>query len=258
MKKSLYAVLAATALLAASAHAQNLAVVNGKPVPLSRVDALAAQVMRSGRPVTPDMEAELKQAVIDREILAQEARRQGLGTDPDYQAQLQFAQETLLIRALVNHFQETHPVTDADVAAAYEEFRQANGGKEYHARHILVESKDKADALLAQLKKGAKFETLAKQNSKDPGSGANGGDLGWAPANGYVPEFAQALQKLDKGQLSDAPVQTQFGWHIIQVEDVREAQLPPLEQLKPQLAQQIGQRRLAEFQENLRKQAKVK
>lgn len=250
------ALLGALALPAAPALAQNLAVVNGKPVPSSRVDALARQVLR-GQPPTPEIMEELKKAVIDRELLAQEARRQGLAATPEFRAQIEFTQESLLIRELVARFQETHPITDADYQAAYQEFAATNGGKEYHARHILVETEAQAQALLAQLKKGAKFDALAKQNSKDPGSAAHGGDLDWAPAQGYVPEFAAALQALAKGQLSDAPVKTQFGWHIILVEDVRDIQLPSLEELKPQMAPQIGQQKFEKFQEELRAKAKI-
>ena len=250
-------VLGALALPASVAQAQNLAVVNGKPIPSSRVDALARQVLR-GQPPTPEITEELKQAVIDRELLAQEARRQGLAATPEYRAQIEFAQESLLIRELVARFQETNPVTDADFQEGYQRFVAANGGKEYHARHILVPTEAEAQALLAQLKKGAKFDALAKQHSKDPGSAARGGDLDWAPAQGYVPEFAAALQALGKGQTSEAPVQTQFGWHLLQVEDVRDIQLPSLDDVKPQLAQEIGQRKFEEFQKDLRAKAKIK
>ena len=133
----------------------------------------------------------------------------------------------------------------------------ANGGKEYRARHILVEKEDEAKALIEQIKKGAKFEDLAKKSSKDPGSGANGGDLDWAGASSYVAEFSNAMVKLDKGQMADAPVKSQFGWHIIRVDDVREAQLPKLEEVKPQIAQQLQQQKMGKFQDELRSKAKI-
>ena len=133
----------------------------------------------------------------------------------------------------------------------------AKGGKENRARHILVEKEDEAKAVIANLKKGQKFEDLAKKQSKDPGSGANGGDLDWASAGSYVPEFSQAMVKLNKGQVTDVPVKTQFGWHVIRVDDVREAQLPKFEEVRPQIAQQLQQQKLAQFQQDLRTKAKI-
>ena len=153
--------------------------------------------------------------------------------------------------------EDQSPVTDADIQAEYDKFVAANSGKEYRARHILVEKEEQAKAIIARLKKGAKFEDIAKKQSKDPGSGANGGDLDWAAAASYVPEFSEAMVKLDKGQLTQDPVKTQFGWHVIRVDDVRSAELPKLEDIKPQIAQQMQQQKLADFQKTLRDKAKV-
>lgn len=245
------------AALSFSAWSQNLAIVNGKPVPSSRVDALKQQVERSGRPVTPEILAQIKEELVAREIFMQEARKRGLDASEDYKAQLELARQSLLIRELFANFQKKNPVTDAEIKAEYDKFVAANGGKEYRARHILVEKEDEAKALIADLKKGAKFEDLAKKASKDPGSGANGGDLDWANAASYVPEFSNAMVKLEKGQLTDAPVKSQFGFHIIRVDDVREAQLPKLDEVKPQITQQLTQSKLGKFQEDLRSKAKV-
>jgi peptidyl-prolyl cis-trans isomerase C len=245
------------AALSFSAWSQNLAIVNGKTVPSSRVDALKQQVERSGRPVTPEILAQIKEELIAREIFMQEARKRGLDASEDYKAQLELARQSLLIRELFANFQKKNPVTDAEVKAEYDKFVAANGGKEYRARHILVEKEDEAKSLIADLKKGAKFEDLAKKASKDPGSGANGGDLDWANAASYVPEFSNAMVKLEKGQLTDTPVKSQFGYHIIRVDDVREAQLPKLEEVKPQISQQLTQSKLGKFQEDLRSKAKV-
>jgi peptidyl-prolyl cis-trans isomerase C len=250
--------LCLVAALSFSAMAQNLAVVNGKPVPSSRVEALKQQVERSGRPVTPEILAQIKEELIAREIFMQEARKRGLDATEDYKAQLELARQSLLIRELFANFQKKNPVTDAEIKAEYDKFVAANGGKEYRARHILVENEDEAKALIAELKKGGKFEDLAKKASKDPGSGANGGDLDWASAASYVPEFSNAMIKLEKGQLTDTPVKSQFGFHIIRVDDVREAQLPKLDEVKPQISQQLTQSKLGKFQEDLRAKAKVK
>jgi len=256
MKISKLALSLVTAL-SMSALAQNLAVVNGKPVPSSRVEALKQQVERSGRPVTPEILAQIKEELIAREIFMQEARKRGLDASEDYKAQLELARQSLLIRELFANFQKKNPVTDAEIKAEYDKFVAANGGKEYRARHILVEKEDEAKALIAELKKGSKFEDLAKKASKDPGSGANGGDLDWANAASYVPEFSNAMVKLEKGQMTDAPVKSQFGFHIIRVDDVREAQLPKLDEVKPQITQQLTQSKLGKFQEDLRAKAKV-
>ena len=245
------------AALSLSAWAQNLAIVNGKPVPSSRVEALKQQVERSGRPVTPEILAQIKEELIAREIFMQEARKRGLETSEDYKAQIELARQSLLIRELFASFQKKNPVTDAEIKAEYDKFVAANGGKEYRARHILVEKEDEAKSLIADIKKGAKFEDLAKKASKDPGSGANGGDLDWANAASYVPEFSNAMIKLEKGQMTDAPVKSQFGFHIIRVDDVRDAQLPKLEEVKPQITQQLTQSKLAKYQDDLRAKAKV-
>jgi len=237
--------------------AQNVAIVNGKPVPMARVEMLQQQLAKAGRPVSEEMKGQLKDEVIAREIFMQEAHKRGLDTSDDFKAQMELARQTILIRELFADYQKQHPVTDADIKAEYDKFVATNGGKEYHAHHILVEKEDQAKAIIAQLKKGAKFEDLAKKDSKDPGSGANGGDLDWANAASYVPEFSNALVKLKKGETTATPVKTQFGWHIIRLDDVREAQLPKLEQVKPQIKQQLQQQKLAQFQAELRQKAKI-
>jgi peptidyl-prolyl cis-trans isomerase C len=259
MKKQMIWTAVAAAVLASlsfGASAQNIAIVNGKAVPTTRVEALAQQVARSGRPITPDVEAQIKEEVIAREIFMQEAQKRGLDATPEYKTQIELARQTILIRELFAEFQKTSAVTDADVQAEYDKFVAANGGKEYRARHILVETKAQADAILASLKKNGKFEDIAKKQSKDPGSGANGGDLDWAAPGNYVKEFSDAMVALNKGQVS-APVQSQFGFHIIRLDDVREAQLPKLEEVKQQISQQLTQQRMAAFQQELRAKAKV-
>jgi peptidyl-prolyl cis-trans isomerase C len=258
MKQYLLSAAAAALLCAAApAMAQNVAIVNGKPVPKTRVDALALQLSKAGRPVGAEMQGQLKDEVIAREVFMQEAQKRGLDGTDDFKAQLELARQTLLIRELFADYQKTNPVTDTEIKDEYDKFVAANGGKEYHARHILVEKEDEAKAIIASLKKGAKFDEIAKKQSKDPGSGANGGDLDWANAASYVPEFSAALVKLNKGQTTDVPVKSQFGWHVIRVDDVRQAQLPKLEEVKPQIAQQLQQQKLAKFQEDLRGKAKI-
>ena len=258
--KKLFLATAAASLLAVGAQgamAQNLAIVNGKAVPKTRLDVLAQQVAKAGRPVTPEMEGQMREEVIAREIFMQEAEKQGVASSDDFKAQMELARQTLMIRELFANYQKKNPVTDADLKAEYDKFAATNGGKEYKARHILVEKESEATAILASLKKNGKFEDIAKKQSKDPGSGAKGGDLDWANPSSYVPEFTEALLKLNKGQTTDTPVKSQFGYHVIRVDDIRSAQLPAFEEVKPQIAQQMQQQKLTVFQEDLRKKAKV-
>ena len=258
MKKHfLSAVAAAAFFVALPALAQNVAIVNGKPVPKARVDMLASQLAKSGRPMTPEMSGQIKDEVISREIFMQEAQKRGLDASEDFKAQMELARQTLLIRELFTEYQKANPVTDAEIKAEYDRFAATNSGKEYRARHILVEKVDEAKAIVASLKKGGKFDEIAKKQSKDPGSGAKGGDLDWANANSYVPEFSEALVKLKKGQLTEVPVKTQFGYHVIRLDDTRDAQLPKLEDVKPQISQQLSQVKMTKFQEELRAKAKI-
>lgn len=258
MKKYVLSAAAAAVLaLSTTVMAQNVAIVNGKAVPSARVDVLAAEVSKSGRPVTPEMKAQLKDEVIAREIFIQEAEKRGLPGSDGFKSQMELARQTILIRELFTDFQKNNPVTDADIKAEYDKFAASNSGKEYKAHHILVETEAQAKAIIASLKKGEKFEAIAKKSSKDTGSGAKGGDLDWANPSNYVPEFAGALVKLNKGQTSETPVKSQFGYHIIRVDDMRTAQLPKLDEVKPQIAQQLSQQKLAKFQDELRSKAKV-
>ena len=240
-----------------SSLAQNVAIVNGKAVPKSRVEALAQQVSRSGRPVTPEVESQIKEEVIAREVFMQEAQKKGLDATDDYRSQLELARQTILIRELFAEFQKNNPVTEADIKAEFDKFVSANSGKEYRARHILVEKEDQAKAIIAGIKKGQKFEEIAKKQSKDPGSGANGGDLDWASPGNFVKEFSEAMMGLKKGQMTEVAVKTQFGYHIIRLDDVREAQLPKFDDVKPQIAQQLTQTKMNNYQQDLRSKAKV-
>lgn len=260
MRKQILSALAAATLMGAialPAAAQNVAIVNGKAVPKARVELLAQQVARSGRPITPEMEGQIRDEVIAREIFMQEAQKRGLEATEDFKGQLELARQTILIRELFNDWQKNNPVTDADVKAEYDKFAAASSGKEYKASHILVEKESEAKAIIASLKKGGKFEEIAKKQSKDPGSGARGGDLDWANPGAYVKEFTEGLIQLKKGQTTDVPVKSQFGYHIIRLDDVREAQLPKFDELKPQISQQMQQAKLAKFQQELREKAKV-
>jgi len=266
MKKTYFAtgaalLLSATLVLPMAALAQNIAIVNGKPVPKARADALIKQVQgqaaAQNQQLPPDLEQRVRDKLVMDEIFTQEAEKRGLAATPEYKTQMEQARQAVLTQALLADFVKTHPVADADLKAEYEKFKAQSAGTEYRARHILVEKEDEAKALIAQIKGGASFEELAKKNSKDPGSGANGGDLDFAAAGSYVPEFSQAMVKLKKGEMTQEPVKTQFGYHIIRLDDTREATFPPFDDVKGQLKQRMEQQKLASFRDEIRGKAKT-
>jgi peptidyl-prolyl cis-trans isomerase C len=245
------------ALLASTAvFAQNIATVNGKPIPKAREDAMVDLLKKQGQQDTPQLREQVKEQLIQREILMQEVQKRGLAEKPEVKSQLEIQRQNVLIQSLMQDELARSPITDAQIKAAYEEQKKLSGSKEYKVRHILVETEAEAKDITAQLKKGAKFEDLAKK-SKDPGSAQRGGELDWAGAGNYVKPFSDAMVKLDKGQMTDAPVQSQFGWHVIKVDDIREAQFPPLDQVSPQIREALQRQKLGAFADQLRKNAKV-
>ena len=249
--------LAMTAMVALPSFAQNVATVNGKPIPAAKVDQVVKQVVAQGKATdSPQLREAIKKDLIGREVLIQEADKQGVGTRPDVKNAIDNARQSIIINAMLADYIKKNPVKDADIKAEYDKYKAQMGDKEYHARHILVGTEDEAKQIIAKLKGGAKFEDLAKQ-SKDPGSAANGGDLDWASPASFVPEFSKAMTSLNKGQITETPVKTQYGFHVIKLEDVRAAKIPPLEEVKQQVAESLQQRKLAAFREELLKKAKI-
>lgn len=248
--------LALLTIVALPVVAQNIAVINGKPIPPSRADMMAKQLTAQGQQDTPQMRTMIKEQLINREVLVQEADKLGLSNSADVKTQLELARQSFVIQALVADFVKKNPIKDADVKAEYDRFKSEAGDKEYHARHILVEKEEDAKAIIAKLKGGAKFEELAKQ-SKDTGSAANGGDLDWATPTAFVKPFSDAMVALQKGQMTETPVKTQFGYHIIKLEEVRAAKIPALEEVKPQITEKLQQQKLQAYQQELRKKAKI-
>ncbi len=251
------AVFGSLILLPLAASAQNIAVVNGKPVPSARVQQLLDQAARAGQQVGPELEAQARDQVVMREIFVQEAVRRGMAAKPDYKVQMDLARQSILIRELFDDYRKKNAVTDADAEVEYNKFKAQATGTEYRARHILVDGEDQAKDLIKQINAGVSFETLAKQHSKDPGSGQNGGDLDFAKPDSYVPEFGQAMVALKKGEMTPAPVKSQFGWHIIKLEDTRDAAFPAFADVKDQIKQRMEQVRLQGFQDELRSKAKT-
>jgi peptidyl-prolyl cis-trans isomerase C len=260
MKKQVLIATALASLLslgATAALAQNVAIVNGKAVPKARLEALSQQFQSTGRPVTPEVQEQMRQHLIALEVFSQEADKLGLSSSDDFKAQMELARQNVLANQLIKDFEKKNAITDDLLKAEYDKFVAANGGKEIKARHILVDKEADAVAIIASLKKGGKFDDIAKKRSKDTGSGAKGGDLDWANPTSYVPEFSAALLKLNKGQLTDKPVKTQFGYHIIRVDDTRDIKLPSFDEVKPQIADQMKQDKRGNFQRDLLGKAKV-
>jgi len=267
LKKSLIAASVPALLLATllalplASLAQNVAIVNGKAVPKARVEAfikqIQAQAAGQGQQLPPDLDQRVRDKIVMDEIFSQEAEKRGLAATPEYKVQMEQARQAVLMQALLSDYAKKNTVTDADLKAEYDKFKAQSSGTEYRARHILVEKEDEAKAILAQLKAGAKFEDLAKKSSKDPGSAENGGDLDFAAPGAYVPEFSQAMVKLKKGEYTDVPVKTQFGYHIIRLEDTRATQFPPLAEVKAQIQQRLAQQKAGAFRDELRAKAKT-
>lgn len=238
------------------AFAQNVAVVNNKPIPKAREDAWIKQLQAQGQQDTPELRRMVKEELIRREVFLQEAQKRGLAEQPDVKFQIDIQRQNTLIQALMRDELRRNPITDAQIQAEYEKQKGKAGDKEYRARHILVDKEDEAKAIIERLKKGEKFEELAKQ-SKDPGSASRGGELDWAGADAYVKPFSDAMVRLEKGKYTETPVQSQFGWHVIRLDDVRDAQFPPLAQVSGQIRENLQQQRIQAFVEELRKKAKV-
>jgi peptidyl-prolyl cis-trans isomerase C len=250
--------LAMTAMVVLPSFAQNVATVNGKPIPAAKVDQVVKQVVAQGKATdSPQLREAIKKDLIGREVLIQEADKQGIGTRPDVKNAIDNARQSIIINAMLADYIKKNPVKDADIKAEYDKVKAQAGDKEYHARHILVGTEDEAKQIIAKLKGGAKFEDLAKQ-SKDPGSVNNGGDLDWVSPDRLVPEFSKAMTSLQKGQITETPVHTQYGWHVIKLEDVRPSKFPALDDVKQQIVEQLQQTKLAAYREELLKKAKIK
>ncbi len=249
-------VASAAAIASTPALAQNVAVVNGKAIPTSRVESMVKQMVQQGQKDSPEMRSMIKDELINREVLAQEADRQGISNRPEIKGQVDMARQSIVIRALAQDFLVKHAVKDDEMKAEYEKLKATLPSKEYHARHILVDKEDEAKAIIAKLKGGAKFDELAAA-SKDKGSAQQGGDLGWAPADAFVKPFSDAMVGLKVGEITQAPVQSQFGYHVIKLEEMRDAPMPGFDEVKERIAESLQQRKLQTFQQDLRKKAKI-
>jgi peptidyl-prolyl cis-trans isomerase C len=249
----------AAAVIAAPVYAQNIATVNGQAITQNDFDQFISLLGSQGTPDTPQLREQVKEEMINRAVMVQAAEKAGINKIPAVEAELELARQGILVRALMADHLEKNPVTEANAKAEYEKLKAEEGEVlEYSVRHILVEDESKANDLLKQIKANpALFEELAKTESKDPGSAARGGNLGWASADNYVGPFGQAVTDTPAGQMTDKPVQTQFGWHIVEVLDSRPIAFPPFEEVRTQLEEMMRQQELMKFQQALRGQAKI-
>jgi peptidyl-prolyl cis-trans isomerase C len=205
----------------------------------TQLDLIVKERVAQGQPDTPELRAFLRDELVNRELFIRAAKAKGLDRDTSMKTQMQVAADSILIRAYLNDYMGANGVTDEALKKEYETIKAGLGDKEYRARHILVEKKEDAEGLIKQLQAGSKFEDLAKANSKDPGSKDNGGDLDWAVPSNYVKPFADALVALQKGKYTATPVQSPFGFHVIQLDDIRDAKAPSFEEVKAQLTQRL-------------------
>jgi len=234
-----------------------VATVNGVAVPRSRMEFLMQQQKARGAQDNEQMRAMVREELVNREVVQQEAQRSGVARSPEVQAQVDLARQEIIVGAYIRDWVRKHPVTDAEVQKEYERAKQQTGDKEYRARHILVETEGEAQGLIAELQKGAKFDELAEKHSKDSGTKERGGDLDWSLPSAYERQFSEAMTKLEKGKVTDAPVRTRYGYHVIRLDDVRPMNFPPLADLRPRIQQQLVQNRVQELIQGLRAKAKV-
>jgi peptidyl-prolyl cis-trans isomerase C len=241
---------------AAPPAAKPYATVNGKAIPQHVADAFLNDQTAQGAPDNEELRKAVREELIRREAIAQAARAKGIDKQPEVQARVALVQQETLIRAFIQDHVKKNPISETALKAEYEKIKGTLTAPEFKSRHILFENEADAKAAIAKLEGGADFAGLAK-DSKDPGSKDKGGDLGWNVAQSFVPPFAEALGKLEKGQFTKVPVRTQFGYHVILVEDRRMSEPPTLDQIKDQLTQHLQQQQIAKLVGDIREKAKV-
>ena len=271
MKRTLAAVVVLAALLPAVALAQTPAApapAKAKEAPAkaaaaatssdkalytqAQYDVLLKERLAQGQPDTPEMRNAVREELNTRELLAREARKKGMDKTSDMKTQMDLAGQTVLVRAYVADWVQKNPIPESELKSEYDKIKAQIGEKEYKVRHILVEKEDEAKDVIAELQKGGKFDDLAKARSKDPGSKDKGGDLDWNAPASFVKPFGDAMAQTPKGKFTPQPVQTQFGWHVIQVDDTRDAKVPSFDEVKPQLQQRLQAQWLDKYFKDLR------
>ena len=231
--------------------------VNGVLIPASRFSIMTQQAAGQGQADNPQIQAQIKDNLVKGEIVAQEAVKAGFDKNPEITEQLDFVKQQLLVRAYIADFMKKNPVKDEALKAEYEKAKSAEGDKEYKAQHILVEGEKDAKDLITQIKKGGNFDKLAKEKSKDAGSKDQGGKLEWTMPGNFVKPFSEAMVKLKKGEMTQEPVKTPYGYHIIKLEDTRSAKVPTFDEVKEKIRQSQQQAMMTKMLDELRAKAKV-
>lgn len=250
------AIVGALAMQPAHAEEKSAAMVNGVSIPQSRIDLRVKAATAQGQTDSPELRKAIREDMINLEVMTQEAKKLGLDKNEDVVQQMDLARQSVLVSAFVQDYAKKHPISEDQLQQEYDKLKAKLGNKEYNARHILVATEAEAKDIIAQLGKKAKFEKLAEK-SQDAGSAQQGGSLGWAVPGNFVPPFANALLNLKKGEYTKEPVESQFGWHVIKLDDVRELKVPPFEELKPQLQQRLQQQTIQKMITDLKAQAKI-
>ena len=234
-----------------------VATVNGAPIPRQYADILLRERLQQGAPDNQPVRDSVRAELINRELILQEANRSGLSKRADLRTQLELVRQNVIVQAYLHDYVAKHPISDAEIQSEYERAKAQTGTTEYRARHILVENEEESKRLITELKKGGKFAELAQKSSKDPGSKDRGGDLDWNIPGVFDQAFADAMVKLEKGKMTEAPVRTRFGYHIIQLDDVRPVKIPVLAEVKPQIQQRLTQIRVDKLVGELRAKSKI-
>lgn len=237
--------------------AAGAAKVNGTVIPAYRIDAAVKSRIAQGQADSPEMRKGIRDALINQEVVAQEAVKRGLDKQPNTAARLELDRQTALVNAYFEDYLKKNPISDDMLRKEYERLKPQVPAKEYRIRHILVEKEDDAKNIIAQIKKGGSFDKLAAEHSTDPGSKGRGGDLDWGPAERYVKPFADAVTRMKKGQMTDAPVHSDFGYHVIRVDDERATKIPNFEEAKPQIQQVVQTQLVQKAIADLRAKAKI-
>lgn len=234
------------------------ATVNGVAIPQANVDMMVKERTAQGQPDSPELRKAIIENMTMQMLVAAEATKKGLDKAPDTVRQMEMIRQSVLANAFVQDLIKSSPITDEMIAAEYKKTSDKASGTEFKARHILVKTEAEAKAIIAAISKNIKaFEKLAKDKSMDPGSKVNGGDLGWFNPAGMVPEFGAAVAKLEKGKFTTEPVKTQYGFHVILLEDSRPIAPPPLEQVKDQIKQQLLREHMTKYFADLKAKAKI-
>lgn len=241
----------------AFAESKSAAMVNGVSIPQARIDLRVKMAAAQGQPDTIELRKKIREDMINLEVLAQEAKKSGLDKDPEVVLQTELNRLSLLGGAYVQDYAKKNPIGEDQLKLEYDNLKASLGDNEYNVSHILVATEEEAKTIIGQLGNKAKFDKIAKERSKDVGSAEKGGSLGWSVPTNFVPTFASAMVKLKKGEYTKQAVQSQFGWHIIKLDDVRNLKMPSFDELKPQIQQRLQQQMIQDLIANLRSKAKI-